>query len=108
MIRCPNHTRKKRPHSGGGKPGCRTPLHLKIETTLDFQANRWPKLLSDQGDFDLALGSKVRKSGKRLAPREIFESFSRGKWDLVCPGCGYSLRRSLVAINLASHRKFKK
>jgi hypothetical protein len=104
MIRCPNHTRTKRAHPGGGTPGCRQPLHVKLEVTLDVQANRWPRMMDAQGDFDLALKSYMRKRGARISARDLYECFVRRRWDLVCPGCGYSLRKAMTHINNMSHR----
>lgn len=72
--------------------------------TLDFRANRWPKMLTAMSDFERALASGVRKRGTRVSPRDLFECFTRRKWDLVCPACGYSFRRGLDAINRASHK----
>jgi hypothetical protein len=62
-------------------------------------------MLTTQGDFDLALKSYVRKRGVRISPRDLYECFSRRRWDLVCPGCGYSFRKGLDQINAASHRR---
>ena len=103
MILCPDHTRKKRAHPGGGRPGCRGKLRVKVEVTLDFQAKSWPKLLGAHLDFQRLLTGYVRKHGKRVSSREIYESVCRDQWDLICPECGYSLRRDLQRLNKASH-----
>lgn len=104
MILCPNHTRTKRVHPGGGNPGCRGRLQVRMNVALAFPAKSWPRLVSPLADFQDAVKGYVREHGHRVSGRELLECFNRGDWDLFCPTCGFSLKAGLKALNKASKR----
>lgn len=92
MAKCPNRNRKKRLANGRGKCGCQGVLQLKILCPLVFATNRWPKFMNPEDVFSRALFANVRQHGRRIAAREILAAISAGRWNLVCPACGWCLK----------------
>lgn len=92
MAKCPNRKRTKRLANKRGKLGCQGTLQLKLLVPMVFDTNRWPKRLDPEDVFNRALFAPVRKSGRRITPREILAAIQVGRWNLVCPVCGWVLK----------------
>lgn len=97
MAKCPNRKRKKYRANGRGKVGCEGTLQLKLLVPMVFPTNRWPKRLDPLDVFNRTLFAPVRKYGRRVSAREVLAAIGVGRWNLVCPVCGWCLKDPTTA-----------
>jgi len=92
---CPNRTRHKRVHSGGGQPGCKG----KLEAILSVPVVLPIKSMRDPFSVERTLPSRPLKHGVRVKAETIRATFQTPALrDVICPKCKWTLSRSLAAV----------
>lgn len=87
MARCPNGPRKRK-SAGGGTPGCEGQVKLVIRVPVMIDIKRIPR----GGDgFEDIVKSGVRKRGVKVPSIDLGRNYAEGKYDIICPNCGWRL-----------------
>lgn len=87
MARCPNGPRKRK-SAGGGTPGCEGHVKLVVRVPAMLDIKRIPR----GGDgFEDIVKASVRKRGIKVPAIDLARVYAEGKFDIICPSCGWRL-----------------
>lgn len=95
---CPNRVRTKRPHRGGGTPGCQGRLEVVFLVGIAVPFKRWSRGAWQR--FEDSVSAVVAKRGVRVTP----DMLNSAKYDVRCNACGYSLERAKSAFKARKRR----
>ena len=93
-MNCPNRRIKKRVGRGGGSPNCQGRLMLVINAPIVIPAKSTPK--GGETVSEAVLMARYRNHGIRIRGDELIRLIERGKYDVTCSQCDWSMKRLMV------------
>jgi len=96
---CPNRHRHKRPHPGGGTPGCRGRLVAALTVGVVLPL----KSLRDPDAPERSLRAYTMRHGIRVQPADLVAAWrSPATRDIRCDSCGFSLNQLHRGLRLSA------
>lgn len=91
MSYCPNRRRKKRPHPGGGAPGCKGKLVQVVIIAVTIPVVRW----RTARDFEAVAPARIKRSGVRVKPETLQVASEERSAEISCDSCGWKFSNVL-------------